>query len=287
MLDQFSRCAFSEKHGRRGESDGLPRPTLLPHFNAVLLTHAHSDAVDGIDDFREFAPHYAQLILADNQCLAAVRAKFSYAFQSPSAVASAGLFVPCAITEPLIYFEPYDLVPGQLTILPIPLQHGACICAGFLVRTNGGSNNNSQQIVYFSDLQCRALTRATSATRHDRKSFAAHQPHDDYLSCFVEPVRTLALLRQCPIVAVFIDALRPSEYYPSHASWFEAEQIIEALQRRGVFDSNTPVWAMGMSEHLTPDWYVANQPQRLKMSFEGMRVSCNPVFDTKTCAESQ
>ncbi len=96
------------------------------HIDAVLYTHSHADHLHGIDDLRGFNLHSENAIplFSSNQTLKRIRSNFSYIFDNN--IENPG-YVPRLSLHPIE--APFELF--DLTIIPIPLQHGRMQTLGF------------------------------------------------------------------------------------------------------------------------------------------------------------
>lgn len=109
-------------------------------LDAVLLTHAHSDHVMGLDDCRRFCdlrggplPVYANAQTMEN-----IKRVFVYAFDGRPIWK--GYFHP----DPRLAEMPFTL--GDLEIVPLPLPHGSMTTNGYLFL-----QNEKKRLAYLSD----------------------------------------------------------------------------------------------------------------------------------------
>jgi phosphoribosyl 1,2-cyclic phosphate phosphodiesterase len=98
----------------------------LMHLDSVLLTHAHSDHVSGLDDLRIFSQvsGRAMPIYADARTLSEVKARFAYAFDPPKAYG--GGTPQYELRE---VTGPFQEGPWRIT--PLPVRHGPDPILGF------------------------------------------------------------------------------------------------------------------------------------------------------------
>lgn len=133
--DSRLRCAVLIQHGNTCLLiDAGPdlRQQLLKRkpdqIDAVLLTHEHSDHVNGMDDLRPYIfqkggdmPIYGLLRVMDD-----IRNRFSYAFQDSN-------------YPGIPRFELHDIQPdlpftiGDITVTPISIQHGELPILGYRI----------------------------------------------------------------------------------------------------------------------------------------------------------
>jgi phosphoribosyl 1,2-cyclic phosphate phosphodiesterase len=101
------------------------------HLDGVLITHDHADQTHGIDDLRAVAygMHRRVDVYSDSACLAVLKQKFGYTFETP-----AGSEYP-----PIL--KAHEITPGQafeieggggaVPVLPFPQTHGRIQSLGF------------------------------------------------------------------------------------------------------------------------------------------------------------
>jgi phosphoribosyl 1,2-cyclic phosphate phosphodiesterase len=109
-------------------------------LDAVLITHAHTDHIMGLDDCRRFCdlrngplPVHASAATMD-----ALKRVFIYAFDGRPIWK--GYFHP----DPHIVDGPFTL--GDLEVIPLPLPHGAMMSNGYLFLQNG-----KKRLAYLTD----------------------------------------------------------------------------------------------------------------------------------------
>jgi hypothetical protein len=282
MGKTFRACMLDHLRRIHQTPSSLLFPGLAPQFDAVFMTHSHQDAVGGIDDIRELMPDDGpQTVVADAETMAVLKRTMPYLFR-PNAH---GLFVGSIAPQIAVPFQPFTLGPLQIT--PVPLNHGAMACMGYVFQLG------QSQVAYFSDmhaLQVGLVSTSDEASssdeedEHGKKSsrlvrhwaaYQAHQPFSQYLAGFVDPAKTIALLRSCRVAAMVVDALHVHRPYPSHMSWFEMEQMLVALQQEGVvLGPDCGVYTVGMSGDLTRRWFEENRQRlalRAFMSYDGLQ----------------
>jgi phosphoribosyl 1,2-cyclic phosphate phosphodiesterase len=99
----------------------------LPRVDAVLITHAHADHVNGIDDLRGFYFLHKQVVpcYGSAATLRDLTAKFGYAFRTQHGQGYAQLLEAHEIAGPFSLFG--------LTINPLSLPHGQGEATGFRI----------------------------------------------------------------------------------------------------------------------------------------------------------
>lgn len=211
---------------------------IAPNLSGVFLSHSHSDALDGLDDLREFN---SCPIFSDKNTLDTVMIKFPYLF-TPN---TQGTMVGSNTLIEMKYFTSVQLNKSA-DIVSIPMHHGNCICSGYSIRTK------SSQILYLSDLQSK--------------------DHLNPLSCFVDINSTIKLFKSLPIKAIFIDALFIEKNYPSHLSWKQSEIILKLLEECGITLEGVEIVGVGLSDEITYDWW-AKEVRKINIGLEGMVIS--------------
>lgn len=136
----------------------------------LLLTHTHSDHLNGLDDLRSYNMVHGHPISvhATQTSLDDVRHRFAYCFQPPPP----GGGIPQLDLEPFTPGVPFQV--GSLQILPLPVYHGKLPIVGFRIG----------KFAYFTDVSrvpdetiealCGVEFLITSALRH--------KPHSTHMS---------------------------------------------------------------------------------------------------------
>lgn len=104
----------------------------IRRLDAILLTHAHSDHVMGLDDVRAFNIHQgaAMPVHGSAETLAEVRHRFAYAFRDG----------PVGGGKPLLDLHVIDgpRTIGDLSVTPMELRHGPGVVTAFRFAPDGG-----------------------------------------------------------------------------------------------------------------------------------------------------
>jgi phosphoribosyl 1,2-cyclic phosphodiesterase len=178
----------------------------MSSVDAIVLTHAHADAIFGLDDLRSVVPRDAPplKVCLDEDCKAVVKQMFFYLFpdapnpqklQKTTAAADKPIVrhvssVDWTTIEGLKEFEP---VPGLL-MQPIPVMHGEdLICMGYMF-------GKRDVVLYLSDIS-RMLPESMAV---------------------IKARGTITLL--------IIDALRIEETYITHYSLRDAVALARELR---------------------------------------------------------
>lgn len=120
----------AEKYIIVDTSPDLRRQALrekVPHIDAVLFTHSHSDHINGIDDLRGFHFIHRRLIpcFAVKESMDVIMANFAYIFKGRELPGYAPLLEPHQIDAPFALFG--------LTVTPVPLMHGEFAATGYRI----------------------------------------------------------------------------------------------------------------------------------------------------------
>jgi phosphoribosyl 1,2-cyclic phosphate phosphodiesterase len=136
----------------------------------LLLTHTHSDHLNGLDDLRSFNMVHGHPISvhATPESLEDVRHRFAYCFQPPPP----GGGIPQLDLEP---FEPGRIVQiGSTEVLPLRVYHGRLPIVGFRIG----------KFAYFTDVS--TMPDETIAALQGVEvlitSALRHQPHSTHMS---------------------------------------------------------------------------------------------------------
>jgi len=99
----------------------------IPHIDAVLFTHPHTDHVHGIDDLRGFHFIHKRIIpcYGEKETIDIIAGNFSYIFKGLKAAGYAPLLEPHAVSAPFSLFG--------LKVIPIPLRHGTMNSTGYRI----------------------------------------------------------------------------------------------------------------------------------------------------------
>jgi phosphoribosyl 1,2-cyclic phosphate phosphodiesterase len=121
----------------------------IPHIDAVLFTHSHSDHINGIDDLRGFHFLHRRMIpcYAEKETMDVIMANFAYIFKGREL----GGYEP--LLEPHIIDAPFDLFGCH--VIPVPLMHGEFGATGYRF---GG-------MAYLTD--CSAIPEASKGVLRD------------------------------------------------------------------------------------------------------------------------
>lgn len=102
------------------------------HLDGVVMTHAHADQTNGIDDLRPLAltnkkriPMYADAVTAKR-----LKEQFGYCFETPQGSEYPPIIELHTLPEP---FEPFEIfgLGGALPVLAIPQTHGRIRSLGY------------------------------------------------------------------------------------------------------------------------------------------------------------
>lgn len=142
----------------------------ISDVNHLLLTHTHSDHLNGLDDLRSYnmvhghpiTVHGTQFSLDD------VRRRFSYCFQPPPP----GGGIPQLDLEPFESGEPLKV--GNMEVLPLTVYHGRLPIVGFRIGDFG----------YFTDVSMMPdeTVEALQGVKVLITSALRHRPHSTHMS---------------------------------------------------------------------------------------------------------
>lgn len=96
----------------------------ITRLDAVLLTHAHADHLHGLDDIRPLSWERAIPVYGNEQTLAEVRSRFSYAFREGQRGGGKPRFELLPVGEGTIAI-------GDIVAQPVPLLHGELRVSGW------------------------------------------------------------------------------------------------------------------------------------------------------------
>lgn len=101
----------------------------IRHIDAVLFTHPHADHVNGIDDLRGFHFLHKKVVpcFASAATFATLMAGFSYIFREHEGSGYTPLLKAHNVSAPFELFG--------LTVIPVPLTHGAISALGYRIGT--------------------------------------------------------------------------------------------------------------------------------------------------------
>lgn len=150
----------------------------IENIDAVLLTHSHADHLHGLDDIRVFShtlgsdkieelkknPENAGIppkmlensvngrgicLYANSQTIEDVKSRFSYIFKQNTQVGGGKpklTLVDCAKIE-----KNHPAEFGDLTVVPVPLKHGALDDSGWLISCRNEKDGKIHSIAYLTD----------------------------------------------------------------------------------------------------------------------------------------
>ncbi|KAF0852681.1 mitochondrial uncharacterized hydrolase [Andalucia godoyi] len=265
IMDHLKRCV---QHAQTPDSK-LVFPFLRPAFDGVFITHGHADAMGGLDDLRELnntSDCVSMPVYADRKTMGDVSSTFPYMFST----SSNGLYLPSASPIAFDYFQEIKFLGGSFSVIPVPTTHGNVTCSGFVFRWSEKHGvGGAYQAAYFSDFHCPPISPKVIDFKN-RSAWSAYAPLEDFLTCFAYPEETIRVLKECPLHHLVLDTLSPDFFYPSHACFFEAEKVVDAIMQAGVSLSNCRVCNIGMSAFIDKEWYSAlDPPSRICVSHDG------------------
>jgi phosphoribosyl 1,2-cyclic phosphate phosphodiesterase len=94
-------------------------------LDALLITHAHSDHVNGLDDIRAIAYHHNRLVdlYADRETIEEVRRRWPYLFDADK------IYMPCLKPREV---TPYDgFTVGEIAVKTFEQDHHVCKSLGY------------------------------------------------------------------------------------------------------------------------------------------------------------
>lgn len=105
----------------------------ISRVDAILITHDHADHTHGLDDTRSFNFHRNGPVplYAEAECLAALQAKFAYAFGAPRQ--EYGWYRPCLIPHAVTLPAAGPLTIGDLKLIIFPQTHGRITSLGIRI----------------------------------------------------------------------------------------------------------------------------------------------------------
>jgi len=145
----------------------------IKQIDAILISHSHNDACFGLDDLRDWTQnvlgHPSIPIYLTKTDLETVRGAFKYLVDTKLSTGGGGVAALNFIT--IDEYKPFEI--EGITIIPLPVQHGAVICLGF----------RFEDFVYISDVKTipdstRALMQKSQIFVIDAlRSLRAHDSH--------------------------------------------------------------------------------------------------------------
>lgn len=277
----------------------------LRHVNDLLVTHAHMDAIGGLDDIREVqvrresvnrAKVYDQMVDAtrvfmDKATTASIATLYPYMLPSPNYSREATMETTSRNSLPVTeitregnlrlyyvaklenwmmsHFTPFQI--KEIEVTPIPLWHGVSLCLGFVFK----HLTKDVQIVYFSDFRCRSLS--SSGQAEDTQVPVLQEADFEELTFMEDVQTTLAILKRCPITHMILDGLHAEKTYISHSNVPETIKVIQSLERKNVIAQR--IWLTGMS--CTVDYHATNQllqatfgSDRVQCFYDGLKLKC-------------
>eukprot|EP00475_Leptophrys_vorax_P018279 TRINITY_DN2492_c0_g1_i3.p1 TRINITY_DN2492_c0_g1~~TRINITY_DN2492_c0_g1_i3.p1 ORF type:complete len:309 (+),score=65.97 TRINITY_DN2492_c0_g1_i3:148-1074(+) len=257
--------------------------------NNIILTHAHMDAIGGLDDLREVQDYNSRAnVYCHSDTEMVLRKVFPYMFPS-SKIKTMGLFVPKISLTAIESWK--ELALCGLEIIPIPLRHGNMMSLGFIISVPDAKS----QFVHFSDFRGEHLFEDED---HHEESEAKGPPGSapqltqaDYenLTLFYEPEKAIPLLKRKPISTMIMDGLHNIDglSYPSHSNIPETLRTILALDRKHGITADR-VYLTGMTcavDYLETNEFLKdflaenNCKTRVECGYDGLLFSLHPEDD--------
>lgn len=189
----------------------------INHIDAVLFTHSHADHLHGIDDLRIFSfkrwhgagcseknAKYPMTkgkglpVYANEETVDAIKYRFDYIFKSAK---KGGGVAKLDVKDVGRYSSKRPLKIGSLSIIPIPLIHGATKPFGYLFVEDADDSEKQQiSIAYLTD--CNDITNSAIKTLKENCGNLEHlvidglrdRPHQTHFS-FGEALDIAAILK--------------------------------------------------------------------------------------------
>lgn len=150
----------------------------IKKLDAVLITHAHADHLDGVDDLRVFSHTNSSdaqnetkgrglPIFANGEAINDIKTRYGYIFHKTQ-LGGGKPKVDLIDTKNFSADNPIKI--GSLSVIPIPMMHGSLPTSGWLLYTNKNTNQNYSEsrgancsqiksIAYLTD--CNAIPKSS------------------------------------------------------------------------------------------------------------------------------